>query len=219
MGLGVSNEEGNPSPRTAEDMSAERTEFATSDDEGFSPLHRRLIQDFMGGSEWFGEDGPIERNLGGHDVEIGDGKSEKFGESTVPPKNSQYRSLWTVSIEARLTGRTLFASRVDFPDHALAENLWMIIGPFDTPDELVAEDSGKVHVARNQLKIGVADTCVEHPNESFARRNVGKGTIFDPQFTCGGPDDGEHGTAPVSRPAGAPSREIDRFWEPCRDRE
>ncbi len=60
-----------------------------------------------------------------------------------------------MALEPLVADGATLARKVDFSDDPLAAPLF---GPlFDDPDELVAEDSTKRHVALDEFDIGIAD--------------------------------------------------------------
>src|SRR5262245_2741538 len=74
------------------------------------------------------------------------------------------RAVRTVSWPARPAGLALPAAAIDFADHTASGVRTLR----RNADKLMAQHAAEAHVAVDQLQIGLADSCHEHPDSRFA---------------------------------------------------
>src|SRR5262245_36837400 len=89
--------------------------------------------------------------------------------------------MWTVALQPLLTIFTSLTGCIDLADDSLADQRGCRRG-FDNANKFMSQHSGEAEVALGDLKVRVADACLQKPDETFAPAGHRLRPVFDPKF-------------------------------------
>src|SRR5262249_59018216 len=105
----------------------------------------------------------VGRHRIGYEVQIPLWDGDEISKRAVMAGDANGRPVRTVSWPARPAGLALPATAIDFADHTASGVRTLR----RNADKLMAQHAAEAHVAVDQLQIGLANSCHEHPDSRF----------------------------------------------------